>query len=244
MFASPYELVRSVEAIWITWFISVAIFVWITRQAIRRQPWRRLRRLNNNETGGAYTLSLVLIVPFYTLLICVIAETTLILTVKTGTIYAAYQACRAGVVWSSAASWGETQSKMRQAAVESMVPFASGTQGKGKSGTESAQARRYLDAYQEYAKTPGKRSYLAAKYRYAEKYVSISSDGPPAEWHSDLEVTIQYEFPFTTPGAGMILGKKNADGRYCLSIISKAKLQNEGPKNAQQRTGIRYASPD
>lgn len=240
---APTEIFRSVEIIWIVWLLSVVGLLTFTVRAIRRFRARRLRRLSRDETGAAYTLSLVMVVPIYLFLMCLVVETTLVLSAKSGTIYAAYQASRAGVVWSSSASWPQTEAKMRQAAVEAMVPFASGTQRRGKLEPESARARRFLDAYEEYARSKAHRPYLASKYRYAEKAVTVTSDGPPAAWHSDLKVTVKYDFPFNVPGIGRLLGEKRSDGQFYFPITSEAVLQNEGPKNAAQRTGIRYASP-
>lgn len=238
------EIFRSVEIIWGLWILSLGGFVVLLRSTLRRLSWRRLRRCSTNETGAAYTLSLVMVVPIYLLLLASIVETTLVLSAKCGTIYAAYHASRAGVVWSSAADPATADAKMRQAAIEAMLPFVSGTQNRSAGTPESAAARRYLDAYEEYATDPADRAYLAAKYRFAEQAVSVTHDGPPAQWHSDLKVVVRYNFPFNVPGVGRLLGEQAADGNYYYPIQSAAQLQNEGPKNETQRTGIRYASPE
>ena len=64
-----------------------------------------LRRLAVEEDGAAYTLSYVMVIPVYALLICLIIETCLMLTAKLGTVYAGYAAARSASVWSSATTW-------------------------------------------------------------------------------------------------------------------------------------------
>jgi Flp pilus assembly protein TadG len=239
----PTEIFRSVEIIWILWLVSVAALIVFTSRAITRMRKARLRRIHRSETGAAYTLSLVMVIPIYLFMICLVVETTLVLCAKCGTIYAAYQASRAGVVWSSSAQWPEAEDKMQQAAIEAMVPFASGTNPGTKNKSESPRARKYLDAYKAYTNKPAHRPYLAAKYRYAEKSVTVTSNGPPAAWHSDITAEVTYQFPFNVPGIGRLLGKRGSDGEFYFPIISQATLQNEGPKNAAQSLGIKYASP-
>src|SRR6185437_5924062 len=87
-----------------------------------------VRHFIADENGAAYTLSYVMVIPVYAILICMIIETVLMLSAKLGTVYAAYSAARTASVWSSATTWDKTLAKAKQAAVQSMVPFASGMQ--------------------------------------------------------------------------------------------------------------------
>ncbi len=52
----------------------------------------QLQKLNRGEEGGAYTLSYVMVIPLLMLLVCAIVETTLMMSAKLGTVYAAYAA--------------------------------------------------------------------------------------------------------------------------------------------------------
>ena len=93
-----------------------------------RSPSASLRQFCNDEEGAAYTLSYVMVIPVYALLICLIIETVLMLTAKLGTVYAAYAAVRTASVWSSHTTWEKAKEKAERAAFQSMTPFASGTQ--------------------------------------------------------------------------------------------------------------------
>ena len=84
-------------------------------------------RLVRDEEGGAYTLSYVMVVPIIMLLMCLIVETTLMLSAKLGTVYAAFAGARVASVWSSAADWDRAEQRIEQAAIKAFVPFASGS---------------------------------------------------------------------------------------------------------------------
>src|SRR6185503_19043092 len=104
-----------------------------------------LRRLAIDEDGAAYTLSYVMVIPMYAILMCLIMETVTMLTVKLGTVYSAFAAARTASVWSSATTWDKTLVKAQDAASKAIVPFASGMHG-GKNEVTSAESVAYVDA--------------------------------------------------------------------------------------------------
>ena len=70
-----------------------------------KSPNRRRRsglvRFLRDEEGAAYSLSFVMVIPIFALMICLIIEGALIMTAKLGTVYAAFAAARTASVWSS-----------------------------------------------------------------------------------------------------------------------------------------------
>jgi Flp pilus assembly protein TadG len=210
-----------------------------------------LRRFARDEEGAAYTLSFVMVMPIYALLMCLIIEASLMLTAKMGTIYAAFAAARSASAWSSHTTWEKAKKKADRAALKSMVPFASGTQPiednlpplQGATDT-LFDAGVYWAAYQRYAKDPVDDGYLAAKYAYALKHVTVSIDGPPKTWDADITAKVTYNFPFNVPGIGRILGKRGDDGNYYYSITSAATIPNEGPQDNRKTIGIGYGTLD
>ncbi len=195
--------------------------------------------LARDEQGGAYTLSYVMVVPIVMLLMCLIIETTLMMTAKLGTVYAAYAGARAGSVWATATSWEQAEDRIERAAVQAFVPFASGSSRPGES-QESSGASRYVDSYQAFVDDPVSESYVTKKYQNAVASLSVTTDGPPARWDSELTVTVEYEFPFRVPGIGRLLGQPDGNGGYQFVLSSQAALQNEGPQNDRQELGIGY----
>jgi len=224
----------------------------------RRTVLAGLRHLAVDEEGAAYTLSYVMVIPMYALLICTIVEMTLMLTSKLGTVYAAYAAARSASVWSSATEWEKVQEKAKRAAIQAMVPFASGTQPLAetvltgtvpdeiKDNIEQAivDAGFYWGAYQLYAKHPVPTDYLKNKYIYATLQTEIEIEGPPEKWDDDIAVKVKYKFPFNVPGVGRIMGKPGIDGRYYFTIETTVSIPNEGTQNDDNSIGIGYGKLD
>lgn len=201
-----------------------------------------LLRLATDEEGAAYTLSYVMVIPLYALLICLMIETVLMLTAKLGTVYAAYAAARTASVWSSAAPWETAQKKAQLAAIKCMAPFASGTQSVRQSlpaPSAAANAPFYWGAYKAFTNSPVAEKYLLAKYGYASRHTKVTIKGPPATWNADITAEVTYEFPFNVPGIGRLLGRRG-DGGYYFSLTSQATIPNEGPQNDRNTIGIGY----
>lgn len=201
----------------------------------------RCRALVRDEDGGAYTLSYVMVIPILMLLVCVIVETTLMMSAKVGTVYAAYSGARTAVVWSSASqNWSAAEDRIEHAAIKSFVPFAGGS-GTKSNGAEPAELSEYVRAYTAFAKNdPVSESYVKNKYRNASERLTVTTNGPPRSADGDIEVTVEYRFKFNIPGIGKLLGEQGEDGDYYFLLESTAKLQNEGPKNSRQELGIGY----
>lgn len=235
------QLFHSVEIIWCVWAVSLVALAGMTYGGLRRMSRPRLRRLLRREEGAGYTLSFVMIVPLYVLLMCMVFETSLMLVAKIGTIYSAYSGARSAIVWSSAATGaGAARTKVEQAAKKSFVPFASSTAG---TGNITYRERQYILAYEDYDDDPVSRGYLKKKYRFAQQHLSVDYQ-PPASWDQDVTVRVRYNFPFTVSAIARLFSEKSADGKYYYVIESLATLQNEGPQNAAQTLGIPYGTID
>jgi hypothetical protein len=200
-----------------------------------------MRRLAVDEDGAAYTLSYVMVIPMYAILICLIIESVLMLTAKLGTVYSAFAAARTASVWSSATTWEKTMEKAKAAATKSMTPFASGTHG-GLAQAASIDAIAYDGAYHAYVKRPISDKFLLSKFGYAKQHVKVEIAGPPTTWNADITAKVTYEFPFNIPGIGRMLGRRGIDGRYYYLITSEATMPNEGPQDDRKTIGIGYGT--
>ena len=172
----------------------------------RRRGWAGFRRFARDEEGAAYTLSYVMVIPIYALLICLIIEAALILTAKLGTVYAAYAAARTASVWSSHTTWEKTMEKAKRAALKTMVPFASGTQDSldldqipTDQDTAGRRHRPMWVAYNAYAAKPESNKYVAAKYAYASRNVEVEIEGPPEKSDTPITAKVTYHFPVQHP---------------------------------------------
>lgn len=196
-----------------------------------------VRELVNDEAGGAYTLSYVMVIPILMLLVCLIIETTLMMGAKVGTAWSAFAGARTAIVWSSATDdWSQAESKIEQAATQAFVPFATGM---GSPGTAPNRASDYARAYAAFADEPAAADYIRNKYANASQRLTVTTDGKPANHNSNITVTVEYRFRFNIPGIGKLIGERDGDG-YSFPLRSSATLQNEGPKNTRQQLGIGY----
>ncbi len=204
------------------------------RSAVRMV--RHVRRFDADECGGAYTLSYAMAIPFLMLLVALVVETTLMMSAKLGTVYAAYAAARSASVYSSASEWEQARAVIERAARQAMVPFGSGAiRGSDSSPTGEA----YVRAYRQWVTTRVSRGYVRAKMSDVEEHLSVSIDGPATAWNSDITAEVTYKFPFHVPGIGKLIGQQ-APGGFVFPLTSRVVLQNEGPQNHQQDLGIGY----
>ena len=204
--------------------------------------WQALTRIVTDEEGGAYTLSYVMVVPFVMLFMCLVVETTLMMSAKVGTLYAAYAGARVGSVWSSATDWQSAEERIEFAAIKAFVPFASGSSD--GEGATVADADRYFASYSDYVDEPVSEKYIHKKYANASNKLKVKTNGPPSQWDSEIRVTVTYESPFRVPGIGKLLGADGGEGRYYFPVESSVTLQNDGPQNASQDLGIGYGRLD
>jgi hypothetical protein len=200
-----------------------------------------MRRLAIDEDGAAYTLSYVMVIPVYALLICLMIDSVMMMSAKLGTVYSAFAAARTASVWASATTWGKTMEKAEQAARKSMTPFASGTHG-GLQNSATEDALAYVGAYDVYAKKRLAHTYILTKYGYAQDHVQVEIKGPPEHWDSEITAKVTYEFPFAIPGIGRLLGKRGKDGRFYYQMTSTASVPNEGPQDDRKTIGIGYGT--
>ncbi|MFO0791952.1 MAG: hypothetical protein U0805_21025 [Pirellulales bacterium] len=205
----------------------------------RRRP--TLRQLHNDEEGAAYTLSYVMVIPVYAILICMIIESVLMLTAKLGTVYSAFAAARTASVWSSATTWDKTMAKAKWAATKTMAPFASGTHG-GLAQAASVDALAYDAAFKAYGKQAISDKFLLQKYGYAKQHLKVDIAGPPTSWNAPIIAKVTYEFPFNIPGIGRMFGRRGIDGRFYFVITSTAEMPNEAPQDDRKTIGIGYGT--
>ncbi|QGJ70678.1 Hypothetical protein PBC10988_23760 [Planctomycetales bacterium 10988] len=233
----PYEYIRSVEIIWVIWLLSVAGIVAWTIQVVRHLRGWSWRRFVRDETGAAYGLSYVMTFPFYMVLILLVLETTQLLLVKIGTVYAAYGASRAAVVWQSAQPAGQMNSKAEHAAVMAMVPFASSSRlHLTGSGSVSSDFDNYWEAYQHHSGGEGEfRGYVERKFEYAHQATSVNVAPESSAPDANITVTVNYEAPFHIPYIGRLMGgEESSQGDYLIyNLETKATLQSESPRSVQ-----------
>jgi hypothetical protein len=239
---------ESIEWLAVAWAISLLAAGALTLRALAAVRLRHLRALHCDERGS-YTLSFVMTLPVYIVVMLFVLETTLLLVTKIGTLYAAFAGARAAIVQYPSSHPSDARQKTVAAARKAFVPFANGVERhrEGRLETSDPLIEEYIKAYAVYASRPGSAAYLRAKYLYTNDHVKVDCSVPdgqrPAKWNSDIKVTVTCDYALHFPIFGRLLGLKQVGSSFYYEITSSATLQNEGPKNDEQELGISYASP-
>jgi hypothetical protein len=251
------EWLRSVEGVWLVWATSTIALVVLAVRSVRFALRRGPRAWLADEAGSAYSMAFVLTMPFLVLLTCMVAETTLIIGVKMGTMYAAYCGARAQVVWRSAAP-DDAAAKTRLAVVRALVPFAPAAadvaSGMGLTNRpdpgEVAEVGDYQGAYAAYTGRTPSVGYFGAKFHFANHptitpvAIDPSTGRPAAGPEAMITVTVRYLRPFYFAWMARIVGGETAPlGRAKgYRITSSCSLTNEDPSSASGTLGIGYVS--
>lgn len=236
----------SIELVCAVWGICVVALTYFTIMAANRVSWQQLRKIAREEDGAAYTLSYVMVVPFYIFFICLVVETTLMIVAKYGTTYAAYAGVRSAIVHYSNRDLSTSQEFAEHAAIRAFAPFANGIEKTETEPRNRENQSQYLKAHRLFAAKPASERYLRSKYDHAHKHLKAqlklddgSNDAQNEPWLANLTVDVEYRYAFHVPGVGLLLGKSDAEGRF-YAVHSSATLQSEAPMNEEESLGIDY----
>jgi len=200
---------------------------------------RMARRAAVDDDGAAYTISYLMVIPLYLVTVYAIVETCLWFNATLGASYAAYAAARTAVVRPGEAG---SSGAVKRAGLLAFVPFAHSVIDSESSTNddEDRLVRLQVAAAGEAGLPVSGQQRLRRQYRYAARAIHVTilvrRRGHP--WEEDVEITVTYEFPFTFPIIGRILGSQGSDGRYVRLIEARATLPIENPANEQRSLGI------
>lgn len=232
------DYLGSVEAVWLIWLLAVGSLALLTRAVLRSISFRWVRTLAWGEEGASYSLAYVLTVPIYIILICLVVETTSLLIVKVGTMYAAYAAARSRIVWDPTMP-AVGQERMELAGKQAMVPFASSHPlfqfGPAAPG---GQDQAYMAAYRQYAAGiapyPPTDAYWSNRYHHAWTATTVTlvritdRKDPGASVATPMyTISVAHDAPLITPLIGRILGTRQVGKYWVRTIASQITLPAE-----------------
>ena len=228
----------------------------------------------NDQTGASYSISFLVMFPFFFLLIISFIEVAIFLNLKTAVHKTAISTARSLAVTLPSEPLDEVNApgltpdqrnreNMRRIfgltwakAAASMAPFASGDELHGNLPDNGFVFPS--DSGEQWAKTHNKIggthnvAYLGRKFRNAARALKyevvpinmgtgakISEAEFIADPHAGIQVTVEYEAPFHTAGAGWLFGKRQPAGFFTRTIRSTAIAQKEGPKSEDHRLPFR-----
>jgi hypothetical protein len=232
-------LFESVAPIWVLWALAGAALMVLAWRA-RQGPGAG--RVREPESGFDYTVNLVATLPALLLLVCLTLETTMILTTKLGTAYAAYAAARSRLVWDLHGPL-EAQRKAEQAAVLAMAPFSSGLLRVDSQADDSAwqAASAYAAAYRAATQGPVTQPYLVAQYLRAARSTTVDL---PEISGSSLTARVAYRYPFRFRIIGYLLaGSVDPEtGEWSRTIVTTVHLTPQEALDGPRPLGIPYQS--
>ncbi|MGE3821920.1 MAG: hypothetical protein AB7I30_21110 [Isosphaeraceae bacterium] len=219
----------------------------------------RVRRVLIVERGAAYSVGLVMTIPVILISLCLMVEAAMILECKLAVSYASHCAARVYVVWGGTHpdSPDLVAEKTRQAAIQALTPFASSHPMHRFDTTPPPESAALVAAYESSggADTKGGKL-LAAKFTYAAQpeVVTVKIDGrklgdravglKKLQPLSQVRVTVRYEFPFTVPVIGRVLGHPapTKEPKFrTYTIASTTTMPFEGFLGDGGKLGIDYA---
>jgi hypothetical protein len=256
------ELFAGMEGVWAVWLVSVGVLAGGAWAAVRRFRTPTLADVVRDEQGVSYSLSYVLVVPFYLFFFCMVYESSLLLLAKIGTLYSAHAGARSAAVWQSARPAELRQERVQQSVFTAMAPFVSArsrdlaTARALPPGSAYYQAGEFVLAYQFYSRggmnqpAPADRGYARAnapagylfkKYLNAAARTTFEVGGNPNEPGGPTTLTVTYRAPLLIPGVNRFL---DPDGHwpYEMEVVSRATMPNETPVSADHSLGIDYHS--
>ena len=247
---SPFEfdsLFASIESAFIVGPVCVVALLVLMRILRPKLVSLAPRVLVRDEHGSFYTISLVLVLPLYVLLICLIIESALMMVVKLGTVYSAYSAARSAMVWLPTDP--VRKDKVQLAAIQSMTPFASSFKRHQQHRmisvhTNNRHNQNYFAAYQRMPSNRQTRKYVSHKRNYAALATTTEIEAPANNPDGEITVTVSYEMPFNLPGAGRVFGRRAPwpGARFrTRKITSKVRFTLQGPRGRRRTLGIGYA---
>lgn len=217
------------------------------------------RSFHRDETGAAYSLSILLILPFYIVFLSIVLELAFLLVAKMGTIHASYAAARSASVHGAVVHPElrllspsdlsgfvtiQAQLKAKNAAVQAMVPFAGGFDSASESDSGP-----YVDAYTQYLEMIDEKQRIGStsvrkRYASAQKRVSVSlrragaSSRTSEPWREVVIARVEYDAPFRLPYIGRLLGGTKKDGAVVKTCVAETTLPLEMPQNQSGYLGV------
>jgi hypothetical protein len=227
-------------------------------------PRLSLRRIARRDRGVSYSLSVVMIVPLYMMVMICAFELALLMLARLGTQYAAHAAARAAVVWVDALPEELRDERIHQAAVMNIAPYTGGRQREvddagpppawaAEFATDFADAVRVFEAPAAQAgitatrpytpsRTPPDGGFLRRKFLSAAARTTVTVEPfDRTDPHAPIAVTVTFRAPLYFPVVSRFLDPdRSAPFEYPLTAT--VTLPADGPKSKDRTLGIEYHS--
>ncbi len=240
-------------------WVVVGVCIFLMKLLFGRSNLDSIWCFHKDETGGAYGISFLIVLPFYVLFMCLVFEVTFTLAAKIGSIHAALAAVRTAVVHTAVNHPDDrngfitnlAEKEAKRAAILAIVPYSSGKDAANQKPSEDGVS--YWEAYNDFLsvngiKTHVRKEYVLARYASAEKRINVNLnlenedniDSTNEPWTQSLTATVTYDAPCRLPNVGKLIGGTKKDGAVVITMTTKATLILECPKNKLGFLGVPF----
>jgi hypothetical protein len=212
---------------------------------VSRFRHRNLAAALQNESGASYSISILLLLPLYLVICLCFAETTLMLSTKLGTMYAAHAGARSLAVW----DWvnpAVRENRLQQSVLTGLGTFvASGHELFSSAGTANWDPSQHIDDYHAALESLAQRSVDSERMQtHLERVAArttIDWSVPDRQPFADVTVQVTYRAPFLFYAVGRLF---DPDGRppFELPVPSIVTLTLERPVSDDGTLGIDYVA--
>ncbi len=245
------SIIAGNAGLWVTWLIGVMIFGIVTVHLGRRIRFRLPSQLASDETGAAYSMSFVFMIPLYLLFCGLMMEITFLIIGKIGTVYGAYAGARSASVWDGLQDPDLATQRLHQAVCSGIAPFATSV-GFDPAASDSSPAGlpfHAVRAAEDYAAAMQKSAhdehldkaelishYARICHRVTAQRQLHSRDGKHA-----VIVTVEYQAPLIFPGVAKLFDEDHRSP-YEYKLTSTIHMMRSIPASKNHKLGIDYHS--
>ena len=237
--------------LWVTWLIGMMVFGIVTIRLGRRFRFRLPSQLASDETGAAYSMSFVFMIPLYLLFCGLMLEITFLIIGKIGTVYGAYAGARSASVWDGLQDPDLAAERLHQAVCSGIAPFATSV-GFDPAASNSSPAGlpfHVVRAAEDYAVAMQKsaheqnldRAELVSHYVRISHRVTAQRQLHSRDGKHEVIVTVDYRAPLIFPGVAKLFDEDHRSP-YEYKLTSTIHMIRSIPVSQDHTLGIDYHS--
>jgi len=237
--------------LWVAWLGGLIALGCLTVCMGRRIRFRRTSQLVSDETGAAYSMSFVLLIPLYLLFCGLMLEITFLIIAKIGTVYGAYAGARSAAVWDGIDAPELAAMRLHQAVCSGIAPFAvsAGFDPAASNSSPAGLSFHMFEAADDYAAAMQKSaqhqhldsSELVRHYLRVCHRVTVDRQLKSRNGKHEAIITVDYRAPLIFPGVARLFDQDHRRP-YDYQLTATIHMIRSVPVSSNQTLGIDYRS--
>ena len=246
-----HSVIAGNAGLWLAWLIGMVVFGFVTIRLGSRIRFRLPSQLASDETGAAYSMSFVFMIPLYLLFCGLMLEITFLIIGKIGTVYGAYAGARSASVWDGLQDPDLAAQRLHQAVCSGVAPFATSV-GFDPAASDSSSAGvpfHAVRAAEDYAVAMQKSAHdqdldtaeLVGHYLRICHRVTVQRQLHSRDGKHEVIVTVDYRAPLIFPGVAKLFDEDHRSP-YEYKLTSTIHMIRSIPVSKKNTLGIDYHS--